>query len=139
MTRGRLILIAAGILALAGLAAYLLWPKAPPRLSGYVEGETLYFASPVAGAVRSLGVERGQRVTAGQSLFEIDPRTAEAQTAQAQAAANAGSSLRGAAFLQPVAPRATVAIRRADRGARRGARFMRGSTDATTAASSPSL
>lgn len=57
----------------------------PHTLSGYVEGEALYLAAPVAGTVRTLAVERGQQVAAGQALFVIDP--AQVRAAYDQAAA----------------------------------------------------
>ncbi len=89
------------VLILAGLALlFLAWRIlasgfAPaPTLSGYIEGETLYLASPVAGTVAQLGVRRGQRVAAGAPLFVVEPgqraalgqeAAAELSAAQAQA------------------------------------------------------
>ncbi len=80
------------ILVLAGLALIFLgWRILAPQfrpartLSGYIEGETLYLASPVAGTVASLGVRRGDRVAAGTRLFLVEPRQREAQGAQASA------------------------------------------------------
>ncbi|MFZ5719313.1 MAG: HlyD family secretion protein [Pseudomonadota bacterium] len=61
-------------------------------LSGYVEGEPLYFAAPVAGTVRSLAVARGQEVAAGQPLFVIDPAQVRAQADQAAAEAAAAAA-----------------------------------------------
>ncbi len=58
-------------------------------LTGYVEGEALYFAAPASGAVAWLHVERGARVAAGAPLFEIDRAAAQAQRQQAEAAAAA--------------------------------------------------
>jgi HlyD family secretion protein len=55
-------------------------------LTGYVEGEALYFAAPSSGAVARLHVERGARVEAGAPLFGIDRAAAEAQRQQAEAA-----------------------------------------------------
>lgn len=74
---------------LAG-AAYAFWPRggATP-LTGYVEGETLYFAAAQSGALTSLNVERGQRVEAGTPLFQVDPGAAQALEAQAAAQAQA--------------------------------------------------
>ena len=46
------------------------------RVQGYVEGEYVYVASPLAGILQTLNVERGQQVKAGDPLFELD-RTAE--------------------------------------------------------------
>jgi HlyD family secretion protein len=95
--RQRLLTLILLALALALIAAVVLVPRLTPArvLSGYVEGEALYLASPVSGAVASLKVQRGDRVSAGQALFAIDPAqvgaargqaAAEVATAQAQAA-----------------------------------------------------
>jgi HlyD family secretion protein len=80
------------VLILAGLAVlFLAWRIVMPQfrpadtLSGYVEGETLYLASPVAGTVAQLGVRRGQRVAAGASLFVVEPAQRAAQGEQATA------------------------------------------------------
>lgn len=54
-------------------------------LSGYVEGEPLYLAAPLAGAVKTMAVVRGQEVAAGQALFVVDPSQVQAQLGQAQA------------------------------------------------------
>ena len=80
------------VLILAGLAlAFLIWRIAAPQfrpaptLSGYIEGETLYLASPIAGTVAQLAVRRGDRVTAGARLFSIEPVQSAALSAQAAA------------------------------------------------------
>ena len=62
-------------------------------VQGYVEGEFVYVASPLAGALRSLNVRRGMQVQAGTPLFELDsvPETAardEAERKLAEAQAN---------------------------------------------------
>ena len=46
----------------------------PPknRFQGYVEGEFVYVASPLAGQLETLSVQRGQQVTTGQPLFALD-------------------------------------------------------------------
>lgn len=94
MTRPPLkVIVAVAVLATAGLATWLLWPKeGEAGLTGYVEGETLYFAAPASGALTRLNVERGQRVAAGTLLFEVDSGTALAQERQAQAAAQAAGA-----------------------------------------------
>lgn len=61
-------------------------------LSGYVEGEPLYFATPVAGTVRTVHVARGQDVAAGQPLFVVDPAQVRAQHDQAAAEAAAAAA-----------------------------------------------
>jgi len=74
-----------------GVAGFLGWkllgPDAhrPPRLSGYVEGETLYVAAANAGPVSTVAVRRGDRVKAGQPLFALD--AAQLTAARDQAAA----------------------------------------------------
>ncbi|MET3528498.1 HlyD family secretion protein [Phenylobacterium koreense] len=82
-------LLVAGLLLAALVLAAVLW-LAPrlgrsPALSGYVEGEPLYLASPVAGRVDEVLVQRGDRVTAGQRLFVVDPAQLRGQRDQAQA------------------------------------------------------
>ena len=46
----------------------------PPvnRVQGYVEGEFVYVASPYAGSVKSLNVQRGDHVETSDSLFTLD-------------------------------------------------------------------
>ena len=80
------------VYVLAGLALlFLAWRIAAPQfrptgaLSGYIEGETLYLASPVAGRVAQLGVRRGQRVAGGTRVFVIAPQQRAAQEEQASA------------------------------------------------------
>ncbi|WP_294120086.1 HlyD family efflux transporter periplasmic adaptor subunit [Sphingomonas sp.] len=78
------------ILALAFGAAVLAWylisgQKRERTLSGYIEGESLFLAAPVAGTVATLTAEEGQRVAAGATLFTIDPATLSAQGEQARA------------------------------------------------------
>ncbi|MDZ4371035.1 MAG: biotin/lipoyl-binding protein, partial [Phenylobacterium sp.] len=89
-------LLAAGLLAGgAALAALvILTPRlgGPDTLTGYVEGEPLYLAAPVAGAVREMAVVRGQTVTAGQKLFVVDPSQVQAQADQATAEASAADA-----------------------------------------------
>jgi HlyD family secretion protein len=47
-------------------------------VQGYVEGEFVYVASPLAGSLQKLGVRRGERVASGTLLFALDsiPETA---------------------------------------------------------------
>src|SRR5438270_3252621 len=44
----------------------------PNRVQGYVEGEFVYVAAPLPGALESLYVERGAEVRAGDPLFALD-------------------------------------------------------------------
>lgn len=75
------------LLAVLGGAAiwYFTRQTAPDPWLGYVEGEALYVAAPVSGTLASRPVERGGRVSAGATLFALDPRTADASAAQAAA------------------------------------------------------
>ncbi|WP_231733254.1 MULTISPECIES: HlyD family secretion protein [unclassified Phenylobacterium] len=94
MTRQRL-LVAGLIGAAAVIAALVIWvPRMdrPATLSGYVEGEPLYMAAPVAGTVRQVSVARGQDVAAGQALFVVDPAQVRAQADQASAEAAAAQA-----------------------------------------------
>ena len=84
------------VLVLAGLAVvFLAWRmlapqfRPAPTLSGYIEGETLFLASPVSGTVAQLGVRRGQRVPAGARLFVVEPGQRAAQGQEASAELNA--------------------------------------------------
>jgi len=55
----------------------------PSAAQGYVEGEFLYAAAPLAGHLTQLNVERGARVTTGARLFALEDtpeRTARDQT-----------------------------------------------------------
>lgn len=66
---------------------------APNRAQGYVEGEYVYVASPLAGQLKSLSVQRGVQVKAGDILFSLDESPQkeakdEAERRLAQARAN---------------------------------------------------
>jgi HlyD family secretion protein len=56
------------------------------RLQGYVEGEFVYVASPLPGALESLHVARGAQVKTGDPLFELDDAAEKAARDQARAA-----------------------------------------------------
>jgi HlyD family secretion protein len=60
----------------------------PPknRFQGYVEGEFVYVASPLAGQLETLSVQRGQQVTTGQPLFALDETPERAAREQIEAA-----------------------------------------------------
>jgi HlyD family secretion protein len=53
---------------------------------GYVEGEYLLLAAPVAATLQTLQVRRGESVAAGAPLFALDPTKAAADCARALAA-----------------------------------------------------
>ena len=82
-----LIAVAVLVLAGGGFAAWRLLSGGGEEagLSGYIEGETLYLASPVAGNLSSVTVRRGQRVEAGSPLFVIEPDQLAAQQARSAA------------------------------------------------------
>lgn len=93
----RLLVVALLLVAVALIVMLWAVPRLhrTPVLSGYVEGEPLYLASPVAGRVDQMLVQRGDQVAAGQKLFVVDPSqlqgardqaSAEVSAAQAQAA-----------------------------------------------------
>lgn len=83
----RTIIVLAAVLIGAAVAAWLLLGGSERErfLSGYIEGESLFLAAPVAGTVSSVSVAEGTRVAAGQRLFAIDPATLSAQGEQARA------------------------------------------------------
>ena len=56
------------------------------RFQGYVEGEFVYVASPLAGQLESLPVRRGDQVQAGDPLFALDETAEKAALDQARAA-----------------------------------------------------
>src|SRR5260370_14265125 len=59
----------------------------PPknRFQGYVEGEFVYVASPLAGTLESLDVRRGEQVKAGDPLFALDETPEKAAREQMEA------------------------------------------------------
>jgi len=86
MSRARPIIVVAVLIAAAVLAWYFLrGPRQERQLSGYIEGDSLFLAAPVAGTVGSLAAQEGDRVAAGAQLFTIDPATLSAQGEQARA------------------------------------------------------
>ena len=69
-------------LALASAAALLLAAcgrRAPAGYQGYLEGEFVYVAAPLAGQLEKLAVTRGTRVEAGAPLFALE-QSAELST-----------------------------------------------------------
>jgi HlyD family secretion protein len=86
MNRARPIIVVILLIGVAALAWYLLRGSDRQRLlSGYIEGESLFLAAPVAGTVNSITAEEGQQVAAGARLFTIEPATLSAQGEQARA------------------------------------------------------
>jgi HlyD family secretion protein len=86
MNRARPVIVILLLIAV-GVAAWLIFGRSEKQryLSGYVEGESLFLAAPVAGTVGSISAVEGARVQAGQPLFSIDPATLSAQGSQARA------------------------------------------------------
>lgn len=90
------VLVAALLAGAAGLTAFLiLAPQGTnyAMLSGYVEGEPLYPATPLPGRLVELSVKRGDTVTAGQTLFTVDPTQGQSRLDQALADFAAAQSL----------------------------------------------
>ena len=94
MTRQRLLVIALAVIGGAIVVGLWLAPRLQraETLTGYVEGEPLYLAAPVSGALTDISVRRGERVAAGHALFVVDPQQTAAQLAQAEAAAEAAEA-----------------------------------------------
>lgn len=85
----------AGIAAL-GLVAWGVWAAthpAPLPIQGQIESRTVDVASKVPGRVARVLVEEGQRVSAGQALFELESPELDAKLAQATAAHDAAESV----------------------------------------------
>ena len=87
MNRQRLLVVALLLTGLVVVALVVLIPRLgrTATLSGYIEGEPLYLAAPVAGTVTSMYVARGDVVKAGARLFIVDPQ--QVASARDQAAA----------------------------------------------------
>jgi HlyD family secretion protein len=58
--------------------------NSPGVFQGYIEGEYVYVAAPLAGALTNLAVARGDTVKSGQLLFELERQSEAAARAQAQ-------------------------------------------------------
>jgi HlyD family secretion protein len=53
---------------------------------GYLDAEVQYFAAPTAAALQNLNVRRGQQVTSGTVLFNLDAAAPQAELAKSRAA-----------------------------------------------------
>lgn len=62
--------------------------KDDPAWAGYVEGEYVYVASPIAGALTTLAVQRGDEVKRGAPLFALDDQAERAAREEAAARAS---------------------------------------------------
>src|SRR5262249_39243745 len=82
---GRHLVRAAGALTLLLLLSAC-GDNSKDRFQGYVEGEFVYVASPLAGQLETLAVQRGQQVTPGQPLLALDETAEKAAREQIKAA-----------------------------------------------------
>ena len=71
--------------------------KAGDRVQGYVEGEYVYVASPFAGQLETLSVQRGMQVKPGAPLFALECglETAAREEAQRRLVQGAADNPRG--------------------------------------------
>jgi HlyD family secretion protein len=60
------------------------FPNSSNVFQGYIEGEYVYVASPLGGALTNLAVTRGDEVKAGQLLFELERESEAAAVRQAE-------------------------------------------------------
>ena len=73
------------ILLLCALGLSACQPKTENTLPGYVEGDYVRIATPVAGYLRELAVAEGQQVQAGQPLFRLESSEVSSNELTAQA------------------------------------------------------
>jgi HlyD family secretion protein len=79
--------VAIGIALLAGCSS-----EKPSAYQGYVEGEYVHVASPVAGRLEKLQVQRGQTIEAKAPLFELEAEQETAAKQQADEQLNAAEA-----------------------------------------------
>jgi HlyD family secretion protein len=70
MRAPKIAILAAGILAAVFVSGCS--KNSPGTFQGYVEGEYVYIAAPLGGALTNLAVARGDSVKTGQLLFELE-------------------------------------------------------------------
>jgi HlyD family secretion protein len=94
MTRQRLLVAILLLVAVVVVAGLVLIPRFGRHtvLTGYIEGEPLYLAAPIAGTVKAMYVVRGQDVAGGAKLFVVDPQQPVAARDQALAEVAAAQS-----------------------------------------------
>jgi HlyD family secretion protein len=88
---GRMLLGVGVVIVLLGILAGCRRPDSH-EIQGYVEGQFVYVASPLAGALEALHVRRGTQVKAGEPLYALDrepQRTMVDEAAQRLAQAHA--------------------------------------------------
>jgi HlyD family secretion protein len=78
----RILLLSACTLAVASLAGCS--ASSSKVFQGYIEGEYVYVASPLGGALTNLAVARGEEVKTGQLLFELERGSEAAAVQQAE-------------------------------------------------------
>jgi HlyD family secretion protein len=119
------------VLLLVAAAGYLGWRAWAPRpqdatvLSGYIEGENLYLAAPIAGTIATMSVARGDRVTAGETVFTVDAAQLRAERDQAAASVAAAQAQVATAQARLAQSQASLAAAtaQADNAARDLARY----------------
>jgi HlyD family secretion protein len=118
-------------IAIVAVVALVLWLLLRPgdggdakSFTGYVVADNIYMTSPVAGTLAGVAVERGQRVAAGATLFQVDPtqRAAGADRARAEIRADEAQVNQQQAALAE--SREDLAAAQAD-AARQGAQLKR--------------
>lgn len=117
-----LLVVAAGYL---GWRAWAPQPQDETVLSGYVEGENLYLAAPIAGTIATMAVARGDRVTAGETVFSVDAAQLRAERDQAAASVASAQAQVATAQARLAQSRASLAAAtaQADNAARDLARY----------------
>lgn len=69
----RLVVVLLIVAALVGLLVYSQYRSHEAYVSGFIEADEIRVGSRVGGRVAAVNVEEGQRVAAGQTLFELEP------------------------------------------------------------------
>ena len=78
------LLVSVGLALVAGGAVTGCDKASSDLVQGYVEGEYVYVASPYGGALATLSVRRGMKVTAGDPLFALDQSSEKATRDEAE-------------------------------------------------------
>jgi HlyD family secretion protein len=94
MSRQRLLVVVLLLVGVAIVVGLMVLPQLnrAHTLTGYVEGDPLYLAAPVAGTVKAMYVARGDEVKGGASLFVVDPSQPAAARDQALAQVEAAQA-----------------------------------------------
>ena len=128
MNRARRIIFVLLLIVAAGYLGWRAWAPRPQDaavLSGYVEGENLYLAAPIAGTIETMSVARGDRVTAGETAFTVDAAQLRAERDQSAASLTAAQAQVATAQARLAQSRASLAAAaaQADNAARDLARY----------------